>query len=82
MNTNIQNYTYTELLEVFNISELDEKTLKTAYKKTMKTHPDYSKLDKSYFLFFVKAFKLLKKVYQLKFGFFKLFSYTRFIFVL
>ena len=65
MDTTIQNYTYTELLEVFNISELNEKTLKTAYKKTMKTHPDYSKLDKSYFLFFVKAFKLLKKVYQL-----------------
>lgn len=65
MDTNIQNYTYHDLLDVFNISELNEKTLKIAYKKTMKTHPDYSELDKSYFLFFVKAFKLLKKVYQL-----------------
>lgn len=62
---NIQDYTYHELLDLFNIDELSESNLKIAYKKTMKTHPDHSNLDKSYFLFFVKAFKLLKKVFEL-----------------
>jgi hypothetical protein len=65
INMNIQEYTYHELLELFNIDELSESNLKIAYKKTMKTHPDHSNLDKSYFLFFVKAFKLLKKVFDL-----------------
>ena len=65
INMNIQEYTYDELLELFNIDTLSESTLKTAYRKTMKTHPDHSNLDKSYFLFFVKAFKLLKKVFDL-----------------
>lgn len=65
INMNIQEYTYDELLELFNIDALSESTLKIAYRKTMKTHPDHSNLDKSYFLFFVKAFKLLKKVFDL-----------------
>lgn len=65
INMNIHDYTYCELLNLFNIDELSESTLKIAYKKTMKTHPDHSSLDKSYFLFFVKAFKLLKKVFDL-----------------
>lgn len=66
MNMDIDSYTFEDLLELFNIRTLNESNLKVAYKKTMKTHPDYSKLDKSYFLFFVKAFKLLKKVHEIQ----------------
>jgi phage replication-related protein YjqB (UPF0714/DUF867 family) len=43
---------------------LNKDDFKKAYRKTLMTHPDKSGLDKKYFLFFKKAFQILKDVYN------------------
>ena len=63
-NLNIQNYSYEDLLQLFDIQQLDKQSLKYAYKSVIKTHPDKSGLDKSIFIFFSKAFKYLKQIYD------------------
>lgn len=61
----INNYDFQELLELFDIrNDFTHSGLKKAYKQVLMTHPDKSRLDKKYFLFFSKAFKLIKKVYD------------------
>ena len=50
---NLENYTLNDLLKLFNISfNFREKELKEAKKIVLRMHPDKSKLDKKYFLFF------------------------------
>ena len=46
-NLNIQNYSYEDLLQLFDIQQLNKQSLKYAYKSVIKTHPDKSGLDKS-----------------------------------
>lgn len=61
----IDNYDLPDLLNLFQLSiHFDETDLKRAYKTTLMTHPDKSKLDKKFFLFFTKAFKIIKQVYD------------------
>jgi hypothetical protein len=65
LDLDINNYDFEDLKNLFNISEqFTEFELKNAYKQVLKTHPDKSGLDKEYFLFFSKAFKLLKQIYD------------------
>lgn len=65
LDLNIDNYDLQEILNLFQMTNpYTYKDLKVAYKLVLKTHPDKSKLPKEYFLFFSKAFKLLKKVYD------------------
>lgn len=65
LDLNIDNYDLDDILNLFNLSkDFNEVGLKNAYKMTLMTHPDKSKLDKKFFLFFSKAFKLLKQVYD------------------
>ena len=47
----------------FHFKEAD---LKKAKKIVLKTHPDISRLDKEYFLFFSQAYKYLLKIHQLR----------------
>ena len=62
---NIDNYDLEDILNLFKLDKnFTDKDLKHAYKITLMTHPDKSKLDKKFFLFFCKAFKLLKQVYE------------------
>ena len=50
---NIENYDLNDLLELFKIDfDFNENDLKSVKKMVMQTHPDRSKLDKKYFLFF------------------------------
>ena len=61
----INNYDFEELKKLFNIeNEFNNTGLKRAYKMVMMTHPDKSGLDKKFFLFFSKSFKLLKSIYD------------------
>lgn len=61
----INNYDFDDLIKLFNISKnINSEELKRAYKMVLMTHPDKSGLDKEYFLFFSKAFKLLKQIYD------------------
>jgi hypothetical protein len=67
LDLDLNNYSLEDLLELFKIDhDFDEEDLKRCYKVTLMTHPDKSHLDKKYFLFFSKAFKILKNVYTFK----------------
>lgn len=65
-NLDISMYSFKEVLELFNINN-DEPTVqdvKNAKKTVLMTHPDKSKLDSKYFLFFKKAFDVLYNYYE------------------
>ena len=56
----IENYDFNDLLKLFNINyNFNAEDLKQCYKIVLKTHPDKSGLNKEYFLFYSKAFKIL-----------------------
>ena len=64
---NMENYSFDDILGLFGFSKkqtIDNKDLKQAYKKTLATHPDKSGLDKEYFLFFSKAYKMIYNVFH------------------
>lgn len=61
----LDKYDLDDLLNLFGLTrEMTLSDLKKAYKMVLMTHPDKSRLDKKYFLFFSKAFKLIKKIYE------------------
>ena len=63
----IDNYSINDILNLFSLShDFTKNDLTNAKKQVIKTHPDKSKLDKKYFLFFTKAYKLLLQVYEFK----------------
>ena len=63
----IENYDFNDLLKLFNIDyNFSEYDLKQCYKIVLKTHPDKSGLKKEYFLFYSKAFKILKNIFEYK----------------
>lgn len=64
MDLNIDHYDFDDILKLFKLPyHFSEKDLKTAKKIVLQTHPDKSGLNKDYFLFFSKAYKLLYKVF-------------------
>ena len=66
---NIDNYDLRDLIGLFQIPfHFTETHLKEAKKTVLKTHPDKSRLDKKFFLFFSKAYKYLLKIFQLQKG--------------
>jgi hypothetical protein len=67
MDLDIDNYNLEDILNLFKIPEdFDESHLKSAKKIVLKTHPDKSKLDPKYFLFYSKAYKVLYTIYTFK----------------
>lgn len=67
MDLNIDNYDLTDLLSLFKLDyNFNTDDLKQAKKIVMMTHPDKSKLDKKYFLFFTKAFKMIYSIHQFR----------------
>ena len=67
LDLNIDNYSLEDILNLFNINyDFDENDMKNAKKIVLKSHPDKSKLDKKYFLFFTKAYKYLYFIYDFR----------------
>ena len=67
MDLDISNYDYEDILKLFNISKnFTEEDLRNAKKKVLASHPDKSRLDKSYFLFFSSAYKILFSIYNFR----------------
>lgn len=67
MDLNIDNYTLRDLLNLFKLDyDFTTEDLKQAKKIVIKTHPDKSNLDKEYFLFFIKAFKIVNSIHQFR----------------
>ena len=64
----IDNYDLDDILKLFNLSyNFTQADLKIAQRKALQTHPDKSRLPSNYFIFFMKAYKLLSKIYYFRF---------------
>ena len=66
-NLDIQNYTYPELLQLFDLKDnsyLTIEDIKRAKHKVLMIHPDKSNLPSEYFLFYKKAFELVHEQFQ------------------
>jgi hypothetical protein len=66
LDLDLEHYSLTDLYKLFNIEYdvLNEDTLKNAKQIVLKMHPDKSRLDSKYFLFFSKAYKHLYSIYE------------------
>ena len=63
----INNYELDDLLNLFNIPlDFNEEDLKRAKAITLKTHPDKSRLDKKYFMFYSKAYKMIYSLWEFR----------------
>lgn len=64
---NIENYNLDDILNLFKLPlHFDEHQLKQAKKVVLMIHPDKSGLDKEYFFFYSKAYKVLYSIYTFK----------------
>jgi hypothetical protein len=67
MDLDITNYDYDDILKLFKLSkQITIEDLKNAKKQVLSSHPDKSGLDKSYFLFFSSAYKILFNIYNFR----------------
>jgi len=67
LDLNLENYNLTDLLNLFRLDiNFQEKELKMAKIIALKTHPDKSKLDKKFFVFFMKAYKRIEQIYNFR----------------
>ena len=64
---NLDHYELPDLLRLFHLPpDFSEHELKNAKQIVLKMHPDKSRLDASYFLFFSKAYRTLVSMYEFK----------------
>ena len=69
LDLDIRNYELRDILNLFKLpSVFNESNMREAKLTVMRMHPDKSGLDKEYFLFFSKAYKILHEVYQVRAG--------------
>jgi hypothetical protein len=63
---NIENYSREDLFKLFGLknNSLNENVMKECKKIVLKTHPDKSRLDEKYFIFFANAYKKLQGIYE------------------
>ncbi len=66
LDLDLDHYSLDDLYHLFNINGgiLNEENLKSAKQIVLKMHPDKSRLDSKYFLFFSKAYKRLYGIYE------------------
>ena len=66
LDLNIDSYSREELFKLFGLKNmsLTEEIMKECKKTVLKTHPDKSRLDEKYFIFFGKAYKKLLGIYE------------------
>ena len=66
LDLNIDNYSREDLYNLFGLvnTHLSEDNMRESKKTVLKTHPDKSRLDPNYFLFFSKAYKRLYSIYE------------------
>ena len=66
LDLNLDNYSLDDLFNLFNIRNhiLDEEIMKNAKQITLKMHPDKSRLEPKFFVFFRKAYNRLVDIYE------------------
>ena len=69
LDLDLDNYTLDDLLALFKLDyNFNKDELNKAYKMALKTHPDKSGLDQNIFLFLMKGYKMVERVYQFREG--------------
>jgi len=64
---NLDNYDLSDLLKLFNLEyNFNINDLKSAKKMVLQVHPDKCGLQKEYFLFYSKAFRIIKNIYDFR----------------
>ena len=64
----IDNYQLEDILNLFHLDyKFDRASMKKAKAMALKTHPDKSGLSKDFFLFFMKAYKMLEAIYEYRY---------------
>jgi hypothetical protein len=64
-NLDIHTYSLKDILDLFDLDfDISIEDLKRAKKKVLMTHPDKSRLEAKYFLFYKKAFDIIVKFYE------------------
>jgi len=64
----IDNYDLVDILNLFKLDyEFDRDNMKKAKAIALKTHPDKSGLNKEFFLFYMKAYKMLEAIYNYRY---------------
>ena len=67
LDLDIDNYSLDDILDLFKIDNIDSvENLARAKMITLKMHPDKSGLDKEYFLFFSKAYKIIYNLHVIQ----------------
>jgi len=66
LDLNIDSYSREDLFNLFGLKNMNltEDTMKECKKTVLKTHPDKSRLDEKYFIFFSNAYKKLLGIYE------------------
>ena len=65
---NLENYDLNDILELFSLDyHFTKDDLKKAKKIVLQTHPDKSRLDKKYFLFFSAAYKIVYQIFDFRY---------------
>ena len=66
LDLDLDHYSLEDLYHLFNIADgrLSEESLKSAKQIVLKMHPDKSRLDAKYFMFFSKAYKRIYSIYE------------------
>ncbi len=63
----IENYELEDILNLFKLQyNFVEADLKKAYRMALKLHPDKSGLDAEYFRFYMKAYKIVEKIFHFR----------------
>lgn len=67
LDLNVDHYSIDDIISLFKITgKLTSAEMKAAKRIVLMSHPDKSKLDSKYFLFFTKAYKILFSIYTHK----------------
>jgi len=67
LDLNLENYDLNDLLNLFKLDfNFGVDDLKQVKKMVLKSHPDKSKLDKKYFLFFTSAYKIIYSIHEFR----------------
>ena len=65
---NLDNYDLADILNLFHLNyDFKKEDMKKAKTIALKTHPDKSNLSKDFFLFFMKAYKMLEAIYEYRY---------------
>lgn len=65
---NLDNYDLADILNLFHLNyDFKKEDMKKAKNIALKTHPDKSNLSKDFFLFFMKAYKMLEAIYEYRY---------------